>query len=163
MQLPTNGRATCRIGMKGWVVFEYQYKEKKQWAASERERTSWRHLHQGLPLTVRSDWTCTGWRTMNAPHTHPEQYTTTTPQPFYGPFSGTIQVSRCQKKASSGLYGAREDNKRQTHRQSGWVPLHPDQSAIHVHQSPIFTSDDLPAATLTILACMLDCIPLWLG
>jgi len=32
----------------------------------------------------------------------------------------------CQKKASSGLYGAREDNKRQTHRQSERAPLHPD-------------------------------------
>jgi len=53
-------------------------------------------------------------------------FKTTTPQPFYGPFSRTTQVSRCQKKASSGLYGAREDNKRQTHRQSGWAPLHPD-------------------------------------
>jgi len=30
------------------------------------------------------------------------------PQPFYGPFSGTTQVSRCQKR-TSGLYGARED------------------------------------------------------
>jgi len=30
------------------------------------------------------------------------------PQPFYGPFSGTIRVSRCQKR-TSGLYGARED------------------------------------------------------
>jgi len=34
--------------------------------------------------------------------------TTTTPQPFYGPFSGTIRVSRCQKRIS-GLYGAREN------------------------------------------------------
>jgi len=34
--------------------------------------------------------------------------TTTTPQPFYGPFSRTIRVSRC-KKRTSGLYGARED------------------------------------------------------
>jgi len=34
--------------------------------------------------------------------------TTTPPQPFYGPFSGTTRVSRCQKK-TSGLYGARED------------------------------------------------------
>jgi len=33
---------------------------------------------------------------------------TTTPQPFYGPFSGITQVSRCQKR-TSGLYGARED------------------------------------------------------
>jgi len=32
----------------------------------------------------------------------------TTPQPFYGPFSGTTQVSRCQKR-TSGLYGTRED------------------------------------------------------
>jgi len=32
----------------------------------------------------------------------------TTPQPFYGPFSGTTRVSRCQKR-TSGLYGARED------------------------------------------------------
>ena len=29
-------------------------------------------------------------------------------QPFYGPFSATIRVSRCQKR-TSGLYGARED------------------------------------------------------
>ena len=32
----------------------------------------------------------------------------TTPQPFYGPFSGTTWVSRCQKR-TSGFYGARED------------------------------------------------------
>jgi len=33
---------------------------------------------------------------------------TNTPQPFYGPFSGTTRVSWCQKR-TSGLYGARED------------------------------------------------------
>jgi len=35
-------------------------------------------------------------------------YTATTPppQPFYGPFSGTTQVSRCQKR-TSGLYDAK--------------------------------------------------------
>jgi len=33
---------------------------------------------------------------------------TTTPQPFYGPFSGTTQVSQRQKR-TSGLCGARED------------------------------------------------------
>jgi len=38
----------------------------------------------------------------------------TKPQLFYGPFSETNRVSWCQKKASSGLYGARED-KRQTY------------------------------------------------
>jgi len=32
---------------------------------------------------------------------------TTTPQPFYGPFSGITRVSRCQKR-TSGLYGAKE-------------------------------------------------------
>ena len=36
------------------------------------------------------------------------QITTTTPQPFYGPFSGTTGVSQCQKR-TSGLHGARED------------------------------------------------------
>jgi len=30
------------------------------------------------------------------------------PQPFYGPFSGTIPVSQCQKR-TSGLYAAKED------------------------------------------------------
>jgi len=30
----------------------------------------------------------------------------TTPQPFYGPFSGTTRESWCQK-STSGLYGAR--------------------------------------------------------
>jgi len=34
--------------------------------------------------------------------------TTTTPQPFYGPSSGTTRVSQCQKR-TSGHYGARED------------------------------------------------------
>jgi len=31
-----------------------------------------------------------------------------THKPFYGPFSGTTWVSRCQKR-TSGLYGARGD------------------------------------------------------
>jgi len=31
-----------------------------------------------------------------------------TTQPFYSPFSGTTQVSQCQKR-TSGLYGPRED------------------------------------------------------
>jgi len=51
--------------------------------------------------------------------------TTTPPQPFYGPFSGTTRVSRCQKR-TSGLYGARGDLQRQTHRPFGWAPLHTD-------------------------------------
>ena len=57
-------------------------------------------------------WKCTAscnrnylqkWRKNNSTHTH------THTQPFYGPFSGTTRVSRCRKKSSSGLYGARED------------------------------------------------------
>ena len=36
---------------------------------------------------------------------------TTTPQPFYNNFSGPTRLSWCQKKASSRLYGAREDNR----------------------------------------------------
>ena len=35
-------------------------------------------------------------------------YTSLPPQPFYGPFSGTIRVSRCQT-ITCGLHGARED------------------------------------------------------
>ena len=58
-------------------------------------------------------------------HTHTHTHT----HQFYDPFSSTIQVSQCQKKSSSGFYGAREDKQRQTHRPSSWAPLHPDQSA----------------------------------
>jgi len=47
-------------------------------------------------------------------------------QLFYGPFSGTTWVSRCQKKYFCGLHGARESIQRQTHWQSGLAPLHPD-------------------------------------
>ena len=49
----------------------------------------------------------------------------TPPQPFYGPFSRTTQVSRCQK-TTSGVYGAREDQQRTTHRPSSWATLHQD-------------------------------------
>ena len=34
----------------------------------------------------------------------------TPPQPFYGPFSGTTRVSRCQKRTSA-LHGARKINR----------------------------------------------------
>jgi len=39
---------------------------------------------------------------------HSFTHTHTHTQAFYGPFSGTTQVSLCQKR-TSGLYGARED------------------------------------------------------
>ena len=40
---------------------------------------------------------------------HLVRHTHTDTQPFYGPFSGTTRVSWCQKKFSSGLYGAKGD------------------------------------------------------
>ena len=60
-------------------------------------------------------FTCVSLRTLWMPLT----------LPYYGPFSRTTRVSRCQKR-TSGLYGAREDYQRQTHWPSGWAPLHPD-------------------------------------
>jgi len=52
--------------------------------------------------------------------------------PFYGDFSGTTQLSRCQKKASSGLYGAREDNRgRHTNNPAG-------RHSIWTNQRPTF-------------------------
>jgi len=41
-------------------------------------------------------------------HTHTHTRTHTHTQPFYGPFSGTTRVSRCQNR-TSGLYGERAD------------------------------------------------------
>jgi len=63
----------------------------------------------------------------------PSERRHTTPQPFYGPFSGTTRVSLCQKR-TSGLYGAMVQG--EINRSSGWAPLHPDQ--------PVPTSTILP-------------------
>jgi len=49
-------------------------------------------------------------------------HTTTT---VLRPFSGTTRVSRCQRR-TSGFYGAREDQQRQTRWPSDWAQLHPD-------------------------------------
>jgi len=38
-------------------------------------------------------------------------HTYTITQLFYSPFSETTRVSRCEKKSSCGLHGAREDNR----------------------------------------------------
>ena len=51
--------------------------------------------------------------------------TTTTPQPFHGLSAGPPGWAGARRK-TSGLYGATEDQQRQTHRPSGWAPLHPD-------------------------------------
>jgi len=59
------------------------------------------------------------------------------PQPFYGPFSGTTWVSRCQKRTSA-LYGAREDLTQAgtpTIR-LGATPSRP--ASAHLHLPPIF-------------------------
>ena len=71
------------------------------------------------------------------------------PQPFYGPFSRTTRVSRCQKK-TSGLYGAREDQQRQTQSiQLGATPS--GLTSAHFHHPPIFFRPDaLPAAQPTV-------------
>jgi len=89
-------------------------------------------------------------------------------QPFYGSFSGTTQVSRCQKKKlllDFMVQGEILEAERQTHRQSGW-----GHSARLISDpppsSPIFTPDALPVATLPIYPGlgqepnMLACIPI---
>ena len=57
--------------------------------------------------------THTHWRSHTEKHVSDKisQFNPAEPQPpqrFYGPFSGTIWVSQCQKR-TSGLHGARED------------------------------------------------------
>jgi len=70
-------------------------------------------------------------------------------QPFYGPFSGTTQVSRCQKRSSSGLYDSREDNSgRHTDNPDGRHSICTNQRPTSI--IPHFTPDALPATTLPI-------------
>jgi len=56
------------------------------------------------------------------------------------------RVSRCQKKDSSGLYGARQDN---TYNPGGCYSIQTNQQSTSINP-PTFTPDDLPAATLPI-------------
>jgi len=68
----------------GWYLYRFSGKKHQGDAEEERDNTNvavW-------PIVIYS----------------PDS---TPPQPFYGPFSGTTRVSRCQKR-TSGLYGARE-------------------------------------------------------
>ena len=51
----------------------------------------------------------------------PTTTTTTTSQPFL-----LDQPGEPAPEGTPGLYGAREDQQRQTHRPSGWAPIHPD-------------------------------------
>jgi len=75
---------------------------------------------------------------------------TTTPQPFYGPFSGTTQVSRCQKR-TSGLLWCKG---RLTEADAQTIPLGATPSGVtsaHLHHPPIFYRPDaLPAAQPTV-------------
>ena len=64
----------------------------------------------------------------SVPHHH-------TPQPFYGPFSGTTRVSRCQKR-TSGLYGRLTEADTPTIR-LGATPS--GLTSAHLHHPPIFT------------------------
>jgi len=62
--------------------------------------------------------------------------TTATPQPFYGPFSGTTRVIRCQK---NGLYGARE---KLTEADTPTIRLGATPSGLtsaNLHHPPFFT------------------------
>jgi len=56
----------------------------------------------------RTEWTLKTYRYADRTTLHTSWHHTTTPQPFYGHFSGTTPMSWCQKR-TSGLYGARED------------------------------------------------------
>jgi len=46
------------------------------------------------------------------------------PKLFYGPFSGTTQVSRCQKRTSALMMQGKINRGRHTE-PSGWAPLLP--------------------------------------
>jgi len=56
------------------------------------------------------------------------------------PFSGATWVSWCQKKASSGLHGAREDNKRQGHTDNpgGHHSIRTNQQSTFINHQPLF-------------------------
>jgi len=71
----------------------------------------------------------------------PLQLTTTT-TPFYGPFSGTTRVSRCQKKPLDFLVQGKINRGRR--RPSGWVPLHPDQPVLTSTIPPLFLTGRMP-------------------
>jgi len=69
-----------------------------------------------------------------------------TPQPFYGPFSRTTQVSRCQKRTSGTLWCKGRLTEADT-LTTGWAPLHldypvPTSTIPHIFYRP----DALPAA-----------------
>jgi len=76
-------------------------------------------------------------------------YHHTTPQPFYGPFSGTIRVSRCQKRTSGLMVQEKINRGRHTDHLAGrhsiwtnqWLP----PPSPHIFYRP----DALPATQPT--------------
>jgi len=79
-------------------------------------------------------------------------------------------VSRCQKKSSSGLYSAREDNRgRHADNTAGRLSIQTNQQPTSLTPPPFFTPDALPAATVPICPGlrqalnMLACNAKWLG
>jgi len=73
-------------------------------------------------------------------------------QPFYGPFSGTTRVNRCQKK-SYGLYSAREDSRgRHTDRPSGRHSIQTNQWHIAIIPPFLLQMLFLPQPSQFILA-----------
>ena len=88
------------------------------------------------------------------------------PQPFYGRFSGTTQVSRCHKKASSVLYGTRADA---DDNPGGRHSIRINQQSTSINPSIFLRRMPfLPQPSQFILVWnsqrnMLDCIAPWLG
>jgi len=77
-------------------------------------------------------------------------FTTTTPQPFYGPFSGTTRVSRCQKRNFWTLWckGKLTEADTLTIR---LVATPSGLTSAHLHHPLIFYSPDaLPVAQPTV-------------
>jgi len=79
-------------------------------------------------------------------------------------------VSHTQKKSSSGLYSAREDNRaRHTDNTAGRHSIRTNQQPTSITSPPFFMPDALPAATLPIYpglgqaVNMLACNAKWLG
>jgi len=81
-----------------------------------------------------------------------------TPQPFYGPFFRTTRVSWCQKR-TSGLYGAREDNRgRHTDNPAGRHSIRTNQCT--PPPSPYFLQAGCPSCcpTNSVKALKATCI-----
>jgi len=75
---------------------------------------------------------------------------TTTPQPFYGPFSGTTWVSWCRKR-TSGFYGAREIKRgRHTDHPAGRHSVRTNQCPPPPSPDIFYGPDALPAAQPTV-------------